>query len=120
MKLRVHMLGGTLDDALLSAEDRALIERVYPEPDADISQNVVVFPNPATGPFSLDYLSVGQESVQLYLLNLNGQLVYTQVFDAEKGWNHWELDPALAAGTYVLRCHTPQGIFTEKMICFDR
>ncbi|MEZ4921246.1 MAG: T9SS type A sorting domain-containing protein [Saprospiraceae bacterium] len=120
MKLRVHMLGGTLDDALLSAEDRALIQRVYPEPDADISQNVVVYPNPATGPFSLDYLSVGQESVQLYLLNLNGQVVYTQVFDAEKGWNHWEIKTELAAGTYVLRCHTPQGIFTEKMICLNR
>lgn len=49
MYLNVYMNGGTLDDSELSAEERQLIRRIYPETPLPTAGRALVSPNPSSG-----------------------------------------------------------------------
>lgn len=104
MELRVRMLGGTLDDSRLSAADRALIQRIYPEPAPAFADNFSLSPNPFQNAPRLSYLSADKEQLSLQWLSSDGKIVAETQLSAEKGINEWSLDASLpAAGFYWLR-----------------
>lgn len=104
MELRVRMLGGTLDDSRLSAQDRALIRRIYPEPSADFAANFAVSPNPFDQTPRLSYLSENAEELTLQWISLEGKVLSTAQLSAQSGSNEWELpNTPTGAGCYGLR-----------------
>ncbi len=102
MHLNVRMLGGTLDDAALPADARALIRRVYPEPSPNWADNVQVSPNPFSENLSVQYLAGGEEPVRLRWLNVQGRLVREETFVAVKGLNIWTPQAPPDGGLYFL------------------
>ena len=70
MQLRVRMLGGILEDAALSPEDRAIIRRIWPQPAERLADNVTISPNPCASTLTLDYLSGREEEIRLRWINL--------------------------------------------------
>ena len=104
MELRVHMLGGTLDDSRLSAEDQAIIRRIYPEPGPVFADNFSLSPNPFQGAPTLTYLSASEEQISLQWLSVDGKLLAEEHFSAQHGINEWQLDHTpQVAGWYGLR-----------------
>ncbi len=104
MEFRVQMLGGTLDDSRLSAEDRAIIRRIYPEPGPVFADNFSLSPNPFQDAPTLSYLSASEEQLSIQWLSLDGKLLSEEHFSAHRGINEWQLDhmPQMA-GWYGLR-----------------
>lgn len=104
MELRVRMLGGTLDDSRLSAEDRALIHRIYPAQAPVFAENFTVSPNPFQGAPKLSYLSGAAEQLSLQWLSLDGKIGKEEQLSAQTGINEWLLENTPpAAGFYGLR-----------------
>lgn len=116
MKLNVRMLGGTIDDEALAAEDRALIHRVYPEPEPDLARNISVTPNPFGTTPTISYLAGADEQVQLCWTDMQGRLVYEEKKQAYHGMNEWQVDLPLAPGMYLLMVETPAGKVTTKVL----
>lgn len=120
IKLNVYMNGGTLDDSQLSAKERLLIHRIYPEPSKRFVENVKVLGNPTTFQFQLDYLSVGNEKVQVEVHDLQGRLVWSKNYGTIEGHNF--LDGEFGAGTagvYVATLSSKSGQASVKVIKID-
>jgi hypothetical protein len=118
MKLNVRMLGGTLDDAALSPEDRALIQRIYPEPEPNLADNLRVSPNPFEGVLNLEWNAAVGETLQVDWLDAQGKLWWTEKRSVEKGINTWSVAPSVPAGVYFLRFSGGSGWFVKKVVRF--
>ena len=116
MHLNVHMLGGAIDDAALSPEDRELIRRIYPEPSPGFENNVNIAPNPFAETFALSYLSGKAEDVLLRWTSVSGQFMGEQTLHAERGMNEWQPETPAAAGVYFLSVEGAPGKFIRKMV----
>lgn len=104
MKLNVRMLGGTLDDALLAPEDRAIINRIWPAPAPDFSDNVALAPNPFSENFGIRLNAAAAGQVRLRLTDVGGRTIFEQAEPAAEGMNEWAppLPAGLPAGAYFL------------------
>jgi hypothetical protein len=118
MKLNVRMLGGTLDDSALNPEDRALIQRIYPEPEANLANNLRVSPNPFEGVLNLEWNAAVAETLQVDWLDVQGKLWWTEKRSVEKGLNTWSVAPNVPAGVYFLRFSGGSGWFVKKVVRF--
>lgn len=104
MRLNIYMNGGTLDLGNLPAEDRALINLIYPAPAPNIADNILLSPNPASDVLQCRYLAEGYSELRLEVVNNQGQVVRQQVVETGKGYNFFEIPVAdLAKGWYALR-----------------
>lgn len=104
MRLNIYMNGGTLDLGRLPAEDRALLNLIYPAPAPNIADNILLSPNPASDVLQCRYLAEGPSELRLEVVNSQGQALRQQVFETEKGYNFLEIPVAdLAKGWYALR-----------------
>jgi hypothetical protein len=104
MRLNIYMNGGTLDLGNLPAEDRALINRIYPAPATNIADNILLSPNPASDVLQCRYLAEGHSELRLEVLNSQGQVLRQQVVETGKGYNFFEIPVAdLPKGWYALR-----------------
>ncbi len=92
MELHVRMLGGTLDDSRLSAEDKALIRRIYPAPSPVFADNFSLSPNPFQHAPVLSYLSAGAEQLTLQWLSVDGKILGEKQLAAQVGMNEWLLE----------------------------
>lgn len=92
MELRVRMLGGTLDDSRLSAEDKALIRRIYPAPSPVFADNFSLSPNPFQQSPVLSYLSAEPEQLTLQWLSVDGKILGKQQLTTQIGMNEWLLE----------------------------
>lgn len=120
MLLNVRMLGGTLDDAALAPEDRALIRRIYPEPAPVFADNVSVAPNPFADVLTLRYLSAGAEKITVRWADMNGRIAGEQQLAAEKGMNEWQPEVPQASGVYLLTLEAGAGTCTIKVVKVGR
>lgn len=118
MKLNVRMLGGTLDDSALSPEDRALIQRIYPEPEANLADNLRVSPNPFDATLNLEWNAALSETLQVDWLDAQGKLWWTEKRSVEQGLNTWLVAPNVPAGVYFLRFSGGSGWFVKKVVRF--
>jgi hypothetical protein len=118
MKLNVRMLGGMLDDSALNTEDRALIQRIYPEPEANLADNLRVSPNPFEEVLNLEWNAAVAETLQVDWLDVQGKLWWTEKRSVEKGLNTWSVAPNVPVGVYFLRFSGGSGWFVKKVVRF--
>lgn len=116
MRLAVHLLGGTLDDSALSAGEKALIERVYPEASPDFGQNIQLSPNPFSHTLNVQYTAGQAEKLSVRWINPAGQTVAQEVFSAQKGINVWEMRPSIADGFYFVQMESASGRCVRKVV----
>jgi 1,4-alpha-glucan branching enzyme len=84
---------------------------------ADHSLNLLIAPNPTTGPIALSYELPSSDQVTIEVLNLQGQRVYAQAIGQQlAGWHAQTLDATLPAGTYCLKLSTNQSTTTQLFI----
>jgi hypothetical protein len=76
-----------------------------------------VYPNPASGMVQVS-LSVDEKtSMDLEIINLTGQSVFSKTYPAFSGTYHEEIDISqFPSGVYFIRIHTPEGIVNKKFI----
>lgn len=104
MRLNIYMNGGALDLGNLPAEDRALLNLIYPSPAPNIAGNILLSPNPASDVLQCRYLAEGPSELRLEVVNSQGQALRQLVFETGKGYNFLEIPVAdLAKGWYALR-----------------
>lgn len=104
MYLNIYMNGGALDLSSLPAEDRALLNLIYPAPAPNIADNILLSPNPASDVLQCRYLAEGPSELRLEVVNSQGQALRQLVFETGKGYNFLEIPVAdLAKGWYALR-----------------
>ncbi len=103
MKLRVWMLGGTLDDSRLPPEQQALIVRAWPEPATHLADNATLLGNDGSGAqLVLRYLSDGTETLDIKWYDTQGRFVAVQREIVQKGYNDIRLTGVPEAGFYLL------------------
>ncbi|MEO6037077.1 MAG: T9SS type A sorting domain-containing protein [Saprospiraceae bacterium] len=119
MRLRVRMLGGTLDDSALSIEDQAIIERVWPNPAPRLEDNLRLSPNPYASSLTLDYLSDQAEELRLIWTDLNGQVLQEARWQVQRGPNSWQPELPDPAGMYLLTVSGTHGKCTKKVVRID-
>lgn len=120
MLLNVRMLGGSIDDAALAPEDRALIRRIYPEPSTDFADNVHIAPNPFGEVFTLAFVAEKIETLTLRWTNMSGQIVLEERLKAFQGLNEWQPDTPPQAGIYLLTATGEGGRVTKKVAKVSR
>lgn len=103
MKLKVRMLGGSLDDSALDAAERARIERVYPEPAPFFAQNIQLNPNPCSGQTVLQYTASRAETLELRWMDVNGRAAGSVSINVEKGFNMLPVKVPETPGVYWLQ-----------------
>jgi hypothetical protein len=70
----------------------------------EATQNIQLYPNPATSNLTIDLESTIQEEVQLTVLNMQGQVVLERINTIENGQNLVTIPVAnLASGAYLVR-----------------
>ena len=115
MKLRLWMLGGTVDDEALSAEERALIVRAYPQPSPQLSDNLQLLGNDGSGTnLQLRYLSPGDENLYIRWFDAQGKLQQEQQTTTVKGYQDIPLSTPSANGIYFI--HVNDGRQTHILI----
>jgi hypothetical protein len=77
-----------------------------------------VYPNPTVGKFTItfDKKSTEEKSVDVKLVNLIGQEVYSKKSEFKNSKEEVELDPALASGVYIVKVKEGDKEETKKII----
>lgn len=112
MRLNVFMKGGILDDGNLSAYDRRLINRIYPDKNAILpADHLWILGNPARDQLVANIFNQQTEIVpaRWMLHNLQGQLIRGGRFDARSGLNKLTIGlDGFAEGMYLLSAQLGQ------------
>lgn len=114
--LNVYMNGGTLDEGGLSAEDRLLINRIYPEVAPRLLDNLSIFPNPVGQELQWSYTTDTAGSVSWYCRNAFGQIVGQGQESAMRGRSVFAVPFHLPAGAYFLQVETQTGQATPPFV----
>lgn len=115
LKLNIYMNGGVLEDHLLTAAERQLINRIYPEPDA--RNNLTFSPNPTDGRFIVSMILANEDVMVCKIFDLNGRLVRTLKVNTEKGYNEIAIDlHDLQSGMYFLKLDSGELNVCEKLM----
>jgi hypothetical protein len=115
MKLRLWMLGGSVDDGALSAEERALLIRAYPQPSPQLSDNLQLLGNDGNGTnLQIRYLSNGNEQLYIRWFDAQGKLQREQQATTIKGYQDIPLNPPAASGVYFI--HVNDGRQTHVFV----
>ena len=81
-----------------------------------ISNQLSLFPNPSKGSFEIKNLPLITDKINLEVMNLTGQMVFSEtVASTEKGKIKAEL-PNLSSGIYVVRLKTEENIYQLKWV----
>ena len=117
MRLNIYMKGGTIDLGQLPPDQRALIHLIYPEPASSPNENLELFPNPAISTTTLSYLSQGDETISIRVIDTQGKLIHQQKETCHKGFNFFELDPASwPMGIYLIQVEGAAGLAVKKLV----
>jgi hypothetical protein len=120
VKLNVYMNGGILDDHHLNANARNRINRIYPKPSAQFSENVKLLQNPTAGDLRLAYISEGQERVAVDVHDLQGKLLWSKRFETSEGHNLLTCEWGnLATGIYLATLSGNAGSASFKVVKTD-
>lgn len=82
-----------------------------------LTANLEIFPNPNTGSFSLSFLQESRGDLSIELIDLKGKTLFREITKDFIGTfsKDYQFDQ-LAAGTYMIRLHTAQGIITRRVV----
>lgn len=117
VKFNVYMNGGILEDSKLNPAARLLINRIYPKPAARFSDNIKLRHNPSMGTVDIDYISFGNEQVEIALYDLQGRLIHSTPYSATEGFNSFEYDMNyVSAGVYIMNIKGDNGSGTKKVV----
>ena len=117
MKLNIYMNGGQLDDSKLSPEDRAKINRIYPEPPLRLVDNVKVFPNPTTQFFNYSFILKNEATVEIEIYDMTGRFIFSKKENGLKGWNELQTDISdLQSGVYFFKVKMEDDGMIAKII----
>ena len=76
-----------------------------------------IYPNPTTADFTLEYVMDKSSNVKINLMNVTGQLIYSEEMDANVGTNKKQISfLENANGIYYLQVITNEGVVTKKVI----
>ncbi|MEM9260609.1 MAG: hypothetical protein AAGA62_13240, partial [Bacteroidota bacterium] len=111
MDLNVFMDGGVLDDSELSAEERSLIRRIYPNRQPPVAGLARVSPNPSTGVDMILWTEVEATDPLPYKLydNLGRLLDHGQAEAMGNGRFHLPDQQQLPPGVYRILIEGPTG-----------
>ena len=70
---------------------------------------MVVYPNPSRGAFTLSFESEAAEAMNVKIFDLAGKAVYENRFSVTSGQNEIGLETSLPAGLYILSCQSDKG-----------
>ena len=84
---------------------------------SEFSGNMIIFPNPGNGYFTLQISGLNTTQVQAEIFNLTGAMVYSEMFQTEDG----NLTEALSLnhlpeGAYILHMTAGEQVFMEQLI----
>lgn len=79
--------------------------------------SLIVYPNPAASNFTLEYMLERSSAVKINLMNVTGQLIYSEEMNAAAGINKKEISFfENANGIYYLQVITNETIVTKKIV----
>ena len=83
----------------------------------DPIDNVLIYPNPNSGNFTILYTLFEKGNVTLTVYSSSGQLVYSENFISESGVQTRQLSiPDVAAGNYLLSISTLQKVISKNIL----
>lgn len=117
MQLNIYMKGGEVDLSQLAPESRALVHLIYDAPQPIFSDNIKILGNPAQDNIRFAIVNAEPNSVSVSLTSINGQLVYNEIIETQKGYDEVTI-PALglANGLYFLTVQFDEQVFSDKVI----
>ena len=116
-KLNVFMNGGILDDTKLPAADRALINRIYPEPKPIFSENIKLLQNPVNETLALSFLSAYNGELIIEVYDFQGRVLDKKNHDVFIGKNElWHDIHGLPSGIYLAKIKGGNGEAVVKFI----
>lgn len=88
------------------------------EKDILSSSNTVVYPNPSTGKFKIDYTLNQDDEISISLYQMNGTLVETYISEKQfQGQHTIDCENSnLGAGTYLIKFQSRNNILVKKLI----
>ncbi|MDZ4759075.1 MAG: T9SS type A sorting domain-containing protein [Bacteroidota bacterium] len=79
-------------------------------------QSLGIFPNPANNTITLEFASTTKQTVQLYIIDINGKVVMTQNINAANAKNNINIDLTnFAKGIYLVKLQTNNGQQTQRL-----
>jgi hypothetical protein len=78
--------------------------------------DLIVFPNPNSGQFTIKLNSIRKSEVRLSMFNHLGQEVWNQNQELNSGKNEIKIDHSLNFGVYLLKLETEIGVTTRAII----
>lgn len=117
MKLNIFMKGGVLDDSGLPAEDKANINLIYDQPNANPDDNLKIMGNPIQGTIQFSYLTDQAENITVELVDLQGRIVNSEILGCQKGINYLQtgLNNGMQ-GVYLLRIVSANNTIVKKLV----
>jgi len=118
MKLNVYMNGGRLDDSGLSAADKLLINRIYPQLENSFEDNINILNNPVI--HQIDIRLNTEESIrtEISIINSNGQVVSRDLFNSDKGYNFYRLQKPEESGIYIVSIVQENNQASKKIVVY--
>ncbi|MBX7241535.1 MAG: T9SS type A sorting domain-containing protein [Bacteroidia bacterium] len=119
----VQTCSGTVTPTGIRAQSPDM-EELYADPsqsfetDMNVNLQATVYPNPNNGTFTVSVVNIPEPRLQIEVVNLVGQTVYSQSVNTENGMLHHEveLEKELPQGTYLVRVTTESGSYITKFV----
>ena len=119
MKLNIYMKGGEVDLSQLDPASRALINLIYDTPTTIFSDNIQILGNPIKENVRISIVNDEAKEVAVRLTSVNGQLVYNNLIEVQKGYDEIQIPTLnLANGLYFVTIQSNEKVFTDKVIIF--
>ena len=86
-------------------------------PEMDNPRQLLLYPNPVKGSFTIQYHAAGNEVVSIKILSTDGRMIYQQSLHVTEGWHTMQADgSSWPQGMYVCLLETKASLVTKKFI----
>ncbi len=117
-KLQVQIAGGSDLASLITYTDNFKFEKgplVSTPLILTSTQNIKVFPNPATGSVTINFQNeISAQKVRISLTDLTGKVVFTNEITPEENMNVHTSH--LSKGIYIVKVNTGSTMYSEKLM----
>ena len=119
------VLSGYINLAGLNPDGSAWSESNIPIPQSQISTGVNenqindlnIYPNPSKDMFNIEFTSSSRQSLEVRIINIIGEVVYTKNLEQFVGEYNKQVDLATyTKGVYFLEIETDNGVINKKLI----
>jgi len=84
--------------------------------DIQMSGNPLVYPNPFSQELKLDFLTLGQSTLNVSVFDLSGKVIAQFNKSVEQGSHRFSFKPS-SPGMYLIKVSDKSSIYTSKIIC---